>query len=122
MNVGRRLSLTVLATLATLPTTLNAQRGPTTITPRFVNTNVRTVIDTLSQILGIDVLIEDTVQGRITLVSEVPLTPDQFRTAVIDRLRDSGYEVTEEDGLLRIGSMETPPDALLLGAAGRLGR
>ena len=105
MNIGHKLSVTVLTTLSVtfLANPLNAQGGPTRITPKLVNVDARAAVESL-RALG-DVVIEEGLEGKITLVSDVPMTPEQFRTAMNDRLRALGYEITEQDGVLHVGRL-----------------
>lgn len=105
MNLGKQIGVTILTMLpaAFVPTISNAQSGPTTITPNLINADLRAVAESLVA-AGTQAVVEEGVQGRVTLVSDVAMTPDEYRIAVVDRLRDLGYGLTLEDDVIRIGA------------------
>lgn len=114
MRMGQKIGSILLATLSVtfLANALNAQGGPTTLTPNLVNVDVRMAVESLRAI-G-EVVIEEGLQGKVTLVSDVPMTPEQYRSAMNDRLRDLGYEITDRNGVLHVGPIQRRTEALQL--------
>ena len=72
----------------------------------FRDADVRTVIQQLGQVTKTNVLIEDGVEGKVTFLSNGPMTADEFRSAVISLLADLGYQISERDGVLFIGPIK----------------
>ena len=102
MNSRLRSLVLVTFSAISLPVLLHAQHL-TQFTPNFVDADVRKVVETVAQATESEVVIQAGVQGRVTLQSNAPLTPDELRRFMIARLLESGYEVSDRDGVLLIG-------------------
>jgi general secretion pathway protein D len=110
--IQKRIGAGILATIGALSASAPARaqdspaapaKPPTTIIANYREADVRAVIEQLARATRTNVVIDDDVHGTITLLREKPLTADEYRAAVIATLRAEGYEVTEHDGVLRIG-------------------
>lgn len=104
MHITRKIDRTVLATLSAvlLPSFLHAQIGRE-VTASYVDTDVRVVLRAVGRVTETNVVIKEGVEGTITFQSDVPMTPDELREAMIDRLLDLGYEITDEGDVLLVG-------------------
>jgi len=69
---------------------------------------VRELVEAVGHITQTNVLIRDDVEGKVTLLSDSPMTLAELRSALISRLRDLGYEVTDQDGVLLVGPKKRP--------------
>jgi len=76
------------------------------VTPNYREADVRQLIEAVGKITGTTVVIEEDVEGRVTFQSAAPMSLPQLRSAMIAHLLDLGYEVTDRDGVLRIGARE----------------
>ena len=94
-----------LALALALPTLANAQE-PRQVSAAYRDADVRKVIEQLGQFTEVPVVIEKGVKGTVTFVPDGPMTVDEFRRAILSRLADLGYEITERNGALLIGPIK----------------
>ena len=94
-----------LALALALPTLANAQE-PRQVSAAYRDADVRKVIEQLGQLTEVPVVIEKGVEGTVTFVPDGPMTVDEFRRAILSRLADLGYEITERNGALLIGPIK----------------
>jgi general secretion pathway protein D len=69
----------------------------------YRDADIRTVIQQLGQVTKSPVVIERGVEGKVTLLTNGPITADEFRSTVVSALAALGYEITERDGALVVG-------------------
>ena len=96
----RKVCLSVLSVVF-LPILSYGQQ--TMVTPNYREVDVREVVEAVGRITGTNVMIREDVEGKVTLQSDVPMTLEELRRALIKHLLDSGYEVIERDGVLLVG-------------------
>jgi type II secretory pathway component GspD/PulD (secretin) len=68
--------------------------------------DIRTVLQQVGQVSGSPIVIQRGVEGRVTFQPSGPLTPAEFRRAILSHLADLGYEITERNGVLLIGPIK----------------
>src|ERR1700760_3595500 len=83
---------------ASQPTTL-----PSKISLNFKDAPLDTVLTYLSQTAGFSVLKDGNVDGRISLMSVQPVSPEEAVTMLNAALKANGFTVTREDKLLHVG-------------------
>jgi type II secretory pathway component GspD/PulD (secretin) len=99
MNV-KRVSLSFLSAVSIVSLSVACTE---VVIPNFQQTDVRKLVEVVGQITGSEVVIDEGVQGVVTFQSDAPMTPAELRSGVIAHLSALGYEVTDRDGVLRIG-------------------
>jgi len=82
---------------ATRPTT-----QPAHISLNFKDTPLDTVLDSLSQTAGFEVIKDGAVDTRVTLISKQPLTEQEAITMLNAALRGNGFTVVREGKILRV--------------------
>ena len=87
-----------------LSVSANAQER--NVNAAYRDADVRTVLQQLGEVTKTNVLIEDGVEGKVTFLSNGPMTADEFRSAFVSLLADLGYQVSERDGVLFIGPIK----------------
>ena len=102
MNI-RQKSCLVLATFG-LPVLANAQERQ--VTANYRDADVRKVVEQVGQLTESAVVIERGVEGTVTFQANGPTTVDEFRRAILAHLVDLGYEVTDQEGVLRLGPIK----------------
>jgi general secretion pathway protein D len=89
-----------------IPATRAASSQPTTtatkITLNFKDAPLDVVIDFLSQTVGFTVIKEGPLDGRVTILSKQPVSPEEAITLVNAALKVNGFTAIREDRLLRI--------------------
>ena len=103
MNIRRKIGCLVLATLG-LSVIAHAQERQ--VTPSYRDVPVRTVLEQVGQLTDSAVVIGKEVGGTLTFQTDGPMTVNEFRTAILARLVELGYEVTERNGVLLIGPIK----------------
>ena len=82
---------------ASQPTTL-----PSKISLNFKDASLDTVLDYLSQAIGFVIIKEGQVDGRVTVVSKQPVTPEEAVTILNAALRANGFAAIRSGRELRI--------------------
>lgn len=72
----------------------------------YVDADIRTIIQQVGQVTKTHVVIAEGVQGTLTFIPNGPMTANEFRRAILDYLVDTGYEITERNGVLLIGPIK----------------
>jgi general secretion pathway protein D len=100
-------------TLAAQPTTIPATTAtsqPTTAPSRisfnFKDTPLDTILNILSQAAGFEILTDGPVEGRVTILSKQPVTPEEAVTMLNAALKANGFTVIREGKMLRIGARD----------------
>jgi general secretion pathway protein D len=93
----------------TQPTT-RAATGPTTLATRisinFKDAPLDTVIEFLSQSAGFAIVKEGPLEGRVTIVSKQPVSPEEAITLVNAGLKVNGFTAIREGRVLRIAARD----------------
>lgn len=102
MNI-RNVCLSILSATSVASLSVASYAQQTMVTPNYRQVDVRELIEKVGEITQTNVLIGDDVQGKVTLQSAAPMTLAELRSALISRLLDLGYEVSDRDGVLMVG-------------------
>src|SRR5271170_4677749 len=98
------------AALAAGPTTTTATSQPTTAPSRisfnFKDTPLDTILNVLSTAAGFEILTDGPVDGRVTILSKQPVTPEEAVTMLNAALKANGFTVVREGKMLRIGARD----------------
>jgi type II secretory pathway component GspD/PulD (secretin) len=100
---SKRIIATLLAAAAITATTL--VRGSDIAAPagrielQFVDVDVDTVAESVSNVTGRTIAIDARVHHQITLISRKPLTPDEFYQAFIRAMNAAGLDVRERGSM-----------------------
>jgi type II secretory pathway component GspD/PulD (secretin) len=104
VNICQKIGYLVVATLG-LQVLANAQE-PRQVTVAYRDADVRTVIQQVGQVSASAVVIENGVEGKVTFQPSGPMTANEFRSAILAHLADLGYQITDREGVLRIGPIK----------------
>jgi general secretion pathway protein D len=97
-------STTSASSAAPVPRDAN---GNPLITLNFHDAPIDTVLDHLSQVAGFVIVKEPTVDGRITVLSKQPITPDQAVQLLDSVLKTQGFTAIEmDDRILKITTID----------------
>jgi len=102
MNI-RKVCLSILSAVSVGSFSILSYAQQAMVTPNYAQVDVRELVEAVGRITQTNVLIRDDVEGKVTLQSDSPMTLAELRSALISRLRDLGYEVTDQDGVLMVG-------------------
>ncbi|MEI8196431.1 MAG: type II secretion system secretin GspD, partial [Phycisphaerae bacterium] len=100
---------------ATMPTTLpgnGAGMGGITTRPgaklsvNFKDARLDYVLDQLSQVAGYVIVPETTIEGRVTVMSKQPVTPEEAVVLLNTVLKTNGYTIIQQDRILKVVSRE----------------
>ncbi len=83
---------------ATRPTTGPAAR----ISLNFKDTPLDTVLDSLSQNAGFEVIKDGAIDARVTIMSKQPVTPEEAITMLSAALKGNGFAVVRDGRILRV--------------------
>ncbi len=112
---GKRLltlTLLLLALLFVAPPLLSQERREPVRVPRghfvpeFRDIEVRDFLKTMARIIKRNILIDDTVKGKITIVSYKPIPVKEALNFLKQVLEVRGYAVVEESNLIKVLTME----------------
>lgn len=101
MKIGQKIGCFAVATLG-LSVVASAQELRN-VTVAYKDADVRRVLEQVGQVTRSAVVIGRGVEGTVTFQPSGPMTAGEFRTAILSRLANLGYEITERDGALLIG-------------------
>ena len=73
-----------------------------TLTLNFVEADLAQVVRTLARFTGRNFIIDPRVQGQLTLVSEVPVSPQQAYGMLLGALRMQGFAVVHSEGSSKV--------------------
>jgi general secretion pathway protein D len=72
------------------------------VTLSFIDADIESVVRAVGQFMGRPFLVDPRVQGKITVVSDQPVSANQALGMVMAALRLQGYAVVDVDGVLRV--------------------
>jgi len=90
------------AATTTTPATTQATTAPMKVSLNFKDAPLDTVLDYLSQSAGFVIVREGPTEGRVTILSKQPVSPEEAITLVNAALKVNGFTAIREDRLLRI--------------------
>lgn len=91
--LGLLLSLSVLA-----PLTAQEQL----VTPNYVGTEIRAIIQAVSTVTGRNFIIDPRVRQEVTMISSTPMSPDAFYEAFLSILQVHGYAAVPSGDVIKI--------------------
>jgi general secretion pathway protein D len=95
---------------ASAPPTTRAATGPTTLATKisinFKDAPLDTVIEFLSQTVGFAIVKEGALEGRVTIVSKQPVSPEEALTLVNAGLKVNGFTAIRDGRVLRIAARD----------------
>jgi general secretion pathway protein D len=86
-------------TAATLVRGSDSEAPPGRIELQFVDADVDTVAESVSNLTGRTIAIDSRVHHEITLISRKPLTPEEFYRAFIRAMNAAGLDVRERGSM-----------------------
>lgn len=84
------------------PAPIGAQNPGDTLTLNFVEADLAQVVRTLARFTGRNFIVDPRVQGQLTLVSEVPVSPQQAYSMLLGALRMQGFAVVHSEGSSKV--------------------
>ncbi len=75
-GLWRALTLTAVLMATVFAATARAQMP--TITPNYVDADIRKIIEAVSEVTGRNFLIDPRVKAQVTMLSSTPVSPDAF--------------------------------------------
>jgi general secretion pathway protein D len=73
-----------------------------TITPNYVDADIRKIIEAVSEVTGRNFLIDPRVKAQVTMLSSSPMSPDAFYQAFLSILEVHGYVAVPSGNLTKI--------------------
>jgi general secretion pathway protein D len=73
-----------------------------TITPNYVDADIRKIIEAVSEVTGRNFLIDPRVKAQVTMLSSSPMSPDAFYQAFLSILEVHGYVAVPSGDLTKI--------------------
>ncbi len=89
-----------LATFGSAP--VYAQDADQQITPNFQETDIRVVTESVMAITGRNVILDPRINARVTLFSNMPVTPAGFYELYLAALQVHGYAAVESGNVVRV--------------------
>src|SRR5439155_3645348 len=91
---------------ATQPAATSQPGNGARLSLNFKDAPLDTVLDYLSQQAGFAVIKDGPVDGRVTIQSKQPVSPEEAITLVNAALKVNGFTMIREDRLLRVAARE----------------
>lgn len=107
--IGRNNRLTTGAYSSTAPSVIVPKpltRPASQITLHFDDAPIDAVLDHLSKVAGFEIVKTAAVEGRITLISEQPVTPDEAVSLLNTALKGNGFTAIQMGRILKITSID----------------
>ena len=114
LKSSKRILLVLLATVALSPAAMS-QQGPE-VSLNFEETDIRKVVEAVSEVTGKSFIIDPRVTGKVTLLSSQPMSADTFYEAFLSILSVHGFVAVPSGDLIKI-----LPDATARQNAGPIG-
>lgn len=107
MKSGSRNRLIIglfLCLVVNLPHSAESQNAKPSdkVTLNFVNTDIATVVQTISKISGKNFIIDPRVKGNLNIVTSNPVSPELTYSILLSALRLQGYTAVESQGVTKI--------------------
>jgi general secretion pathway protein D len=83
---------------AQTPSSVNGQR----ITPNFREVEIGQVIDAVAQVTGKTIIPDPRVRTQVTMLSQTPMTPNEFYDAFLSLLQVHQFVAVESGGIIKI--------------------
>lgn len=101
-NFGRivRRSILIVAAGSALVAPLRAQEQ--LVTPNYVGTEIRAIIQAVSTVTGRNFIIDPRVRQEVTMISSTPMSPDAFYEAFLSILAVHGYAAVPTGDVIKI--------------------
>jgi general secretion pathway protein D len=101
-RTGGRLALLALACAALQVGSIRAEQPGMRITPNFKEADLSQIIEAVSTATGRNIIIDPRVRAQVTLLSDKPMTPDQFYQAFLAILQVHGFVAVPSGNVLKI--------------------
>jgi general secretion pathway protein D len=101
-RTGGRLALLALACAALQVGSIRAEQPGMRITPNFKDADLSQIIEAVSTATGRNIIIDPRVRAQVTLLSDKPMTPDQFYQAFLAILQVHGFVAVPSGNVLKI--------------------
>lgn len=111
---ARQLLVVAVSLLCTLPAGVAWAQGQA-ITPNYRDTDIRQIVDAVSEATGRNFIIDPRVSAKVTFLGSTPMGPDAFYEAFLSILQVHGYVAVPSGNLVKI-----VPDATARQYAGPL--
>lgn len=95
-----RVAVITLVLACWLPLAGFAQQG--TITPNYKDADIRQVIEAVSEITGMNFVLDPRVKAQVTMLSSVPMTPEAFYEAFLSILSVYGFVAVPAGDVIKI--------------------
>ncbi len=101
-RTGGRLALLALVCAALQVGSIRAEQPGMRITPNFKEADISQIIEAVSTATGRNIIIDPRVRAQVTLLSDKPMTPDQFYQAFLAILQVHGFVAVPSGNVLKI--------------------
>ena len=79
-----------------------------TITPNYVDADIRKIIEAVSEVTGRNFLIDPRVKAQVTMLSSSPMSPDAFYQAFLSILEVHGYVAVPSGPTMGVAMTSSP--------------
>ena len=102
VRTGGRVALLALLCAGLQAGSISAEQPGMRITPNFKDADISQIIEAVSTATGRNIIIDPRVRAQVTLLSDKPMTPDQFYQAFLSILQVHGFVAVPSGNVLKI--------------------